>query len=139
PFELGDSSGLRHRRVCVRFVDSMPGKRRFSVDAVARRRPAVRSTALDRVYTSVYTQFMAATRVQVVRWGNSKAVRLPKAILEQARLREGDELSVRVQHHRIILEPSKPAITIENLIVRITPKNLHRETEWGASAGIETW
>ncbi len=32
--------------------------------------------------------------MQVSRWGNSLAVRLPKALVEQLRIKEGDELTV---------------------------------------------
>ena len=82
---------------------------------------------------------MTAARVQVVKWGNSKAVRLPKAILEQARVREGDELSIRVERGRIVLEPAKSALTLHKLIARINPQNVHNETDWGDAVGIEKW
>jgi antitoxin MazE len=36
---------------------------------------------------------MAEAAMQVSRWGNSLAVRLPKALVEQLGLKEGDELS----------------------------------------------
>lgn len=78
------------------------------------------------------------TRVQLVKWGNSQAVRLPKAVLEQADMREGDELMVRVKKGRIELEPAKPAQTIDQLLAAITPQNLHREDDWG-KAGNEAW
>src|SRR5215469_9924782 len=87
---------------------------------------------IDNVYTNVYTKIIeekdmattstaARARVQVVRWGNSQAVRLPKEILKQAHLREGDELTVRVENGRIALEPTEPEITLEKLVAGITP------------------
>ena len=105
---------------------------------------------IDNVYTNVYTQIIedkdmaptstaARARVQVVRWGNSKAVRLPKEILKQARLREGDELTVRVENGRIALEPTEPEITLEKLVAGITPRNRHREQDWGRPIGHEVW
>jgi antitoxin MazE len=78
------------------------------------------------------------TRVQLVKWGNSQAVRIPKAVLEQADLREGDELTVRVKKGCIELEPAKPALTLEQLLEAVTPQNLHREEDWG-KAGNEVW
>ncbi len=57
----------------------------------------------------------AAARVKVVKWGNSQAVRLPKDVLKLARLREGDELTVRVENGRIALEAATPEITLEKL------------------------
>jgi antitoxin MazE len=85
------------------------------------------------------TSTAARARVQVVRWGNSQAVRLPKEILKQARLREGDELTVRVENGRIALEPTEPEITLEKLVAGITPRNRHREQDWGRPIGHEVW
>ena len=36
---------------------------------------------------------MAAAQAQVVRWGNSLAVRIPKNVADEARLAEGDRLA----------------------------------------------
>ncbi len=38
--------------------------------------------------------YMAEAAMQVSRWGNSLAVRLPKALVDQLGFKEGDELSV---------------------------------------------
>jgi antitoxin MazE len=78
-------------------------------------------------------------RVQVVKWGNSQGVRLPKEILRQARLREGDELTVRVGNGRIALEAAAPEITLEKLVAGITPRNRHCEQDWGGPVGNEVW
>jgi antitoxin MazE len=95
------------------------------------------------VYTKVrFEEIMAparASRVRVVKWGNSQAVRLPKAVLEEVHMREGDELTVRVEDGRIALEPATPAVTLEQLIAGITPQNLHKEQDWGKPVGNETW
>ena len=45
---------------------------------------------------------MPAIRSQLVKWGNSQAVRIPKAVVEQARLQAGDELEIQVQEGRIL-------------------------------------
>ncbi len=81
----------------------------------------------------------AAARVKVVKWGNSQAVRLPKDVLKQARLHEGDELTVRVEDGRIALEAASPEITLEKLVAGITPRNRHREQDWGQLVGNEVW
>lgn len=78
-------------------------------------------------------------RVQVVKWGNSQAVRLPKAVLEQAHVHEGDELTIRVEGGRIALEPATPTLTLEQLIAGITPQNVHKEQDWGKPIGNEIW
>lgn len=40
--------------------------------------------------------------MQVSKWGNSLAVRLPKALVDQLGLKEGDELDVVAAHDRTI-------------------------------------
>jgi antitoxin MazE len=81
----------------------------------------------------------AQARVQIVKWGNSQAVRLPKAVLQQAHVHEGDELTIRVEGQTIALEPANPEITLEGLLAGITPKNRHKEQNWGRPVGNEVW
>lgn len=80
-----------------------------------------------------------AARVRVVKWGNSHAVRLPKDVLQQAHLKEGDELTVRVEIGRIALEATALEVTLEKLIAGVTPKNKHSEQDWGKPVGNEIW
>lgn len=82
---------------------------------------------------------MPISKVQLVKWGNSHAVRLPKAVLQQAEIREGDELEIRVEKGRIALQPAAPKLTLNDLVVRITPRNLHDEQDWGRPMGREVW
>jgi len=82
---------------------------------------------------------MGTVKVQVVKWGNSHAVRLPKVVLEQAQMRDGDQLEVRVEKGRIALEPASPKLTLRDLVACITRKNLHAEQEWGKPVGREVW
>lgn len=82
---------------------------------------------------------MPAIRAQLVKWGNSQAVRIPKAVLEQARLQEGDELEIQVQAGRITIEPLNPKLTLESLVAGITRKNRHPEQGWSRPVGKEVW
>jgi antitoxin MazE len=82
---------------------------------------------------------MPATRAQLVKWGNSQAVRIPKAVVEQARLQEGDELKIEVQEGRITIESVSPKLTIESLVEGITRKNQHPEQNWSKAVGKEVW
>jgi antitoxin MazE len=82
---------------------------------------------------------MAAMRAQLVKWGNSQAVRIPKTVIEQARLQEGDELEIQVQEGRITIESLNPKLTLESLVAGITRKNLHLEQDWSKPVGKEVW
>lgn len=82
---------------------------------------------------------MPAIRSRIVKWGNSQAVRIPKKVLDQARLREGEELEIRVEAGRITLEALNSGLTLEALVSRITPENQHHELDWGKPVGKEVW
>ena len=82
-------------------------------------------------------------RTQLVRWGNSLAVRLPKGVIEKARLAEGEDLTVEVTAGgRVTIKRSEPELTLEALVSRITPKNRHGEISCGPAVGrevLEEW
>jgi antitoxin MazE len=82
---------------------------------------------------------MGRVKVQIVKWGNRHAVRLPKAVPAQAELRDGDHLEVRVEKGRITLEAVSPKLESGDLVARITPKNRHDEQDWGKPVGREEW
>jgi antitoxin MazE len=79
-------------------------------------------------------------RAQMVKWGNSLAVRIPKTVADQAKLREGDRLMIEVEAQgSVALKAIDKPETLEELIARITPENLHKEQTWGGSVGAEKW
>lgn len=82
---------------------------------------------------------MSATRAQLVRWGNSQAVRIPKAVLREASIREDEEVKLTAAEGCITIRPLKEKLTLESLVSRITPKNRHEELQWGPSLGKEIW
>ena len=77
-------------------------------------------------------------QAQVVRWGNSLAVRIPKAVAEDARLHQGDPVEIAVaadgvvQMHRVGKVP-----TLAQLVAQITPENRYAEVSVGPEIGRE--
>ena len=63
-------------------------------------------------------------RTEIARWGNSLAVRLPKQVLEQAGLAEGVAVELVVESGTVVLRPTRPRHSIDQLIAGITPENL---------------
>jgi antitoxin MazE len=82
---------------------------------------------------------MPAVRAQLVKWGNSQAVRIPKTVVEQAHLQEGDELKIHAQEGRITIESVSPKVTLGSLVAGITRKNRHPESDWSKPVGKEVW
>jgi antitoxin MazE len=77
---------------------------------------------------------------QVSKWGNSLAVRIPQAIVREARLTEGDRLSLNLADDgSIVLRSNRRKYSLEELVAEINPTNLHDETDWGAPQGKEAW
>ncbi len=73
-------------------------------------------------------------------WGNSLGVRLPKAIAQSQSLVAGSRVRVSTSSGSIIIEPvSLPAPSLHDLLKGVTPKNLHKEENWGESVGNEIW
>lgn len=75
---------------------------------------------------------------QVVKWGNSLAIRIPKVVAEEAGLREGDPIVVEAAEGRIQVRRAKPRLpTLRELVARITPANRYDAVETGPERGKE--
>jgi antitoxin MazE len=76
----------------------------------------------------------------VAKWGNSLAVRIPRAIVTEARLAEGDRLSFDLAvDGSIVLRSRRRKYSLHQLVAAIKPGNRHHETGWGAPKGKEVW
>jgi antitoxin MazE len=76
----------------------------------------------------------------VAKWGNSLAVRIPQGLAKEARIGEGDSLTMALQDDgTIVLRSNRRRYKLEELVSGITAKNRHRETEWGRPVGEESW
>ena len=78
-------------------------------------------------------------KARLTRWGNSLAIRIPKEVLDQTHLEEGDLLDLAVSEpggFSVKLAQTKQ--TLNELVAAITPENLHEATDWGPVVGKET-
>ena len=81
-----------------------------------------------------------AISTQIARWGNSLGLRLPKSVALEAQLDEGDTVNVSVKDGAIVVRPARPTYSIDALVAKITRRNRHEETDWGATpVGHELW
>ena len=76
-------------------------------------------------------------KAQVVKWGNSLAVRIPKTVAEEARMQEGDSIVIEAKRGRVELRRAEKVPTLEELVAQITLKNRYEETTWGPDRGKE--
>jgi len=82
---------------------------------------------------------MAPATTQIAKWGNSLGLRLPKAVAREADVGEGDTVDVSVRNGAIVIRPSRPVYALDELVAKITARNRHDESDWGAPAGHEVW
>jgi antitoxin MazE len=78
-------------------------------------------------------------KTQLAKWGNSLGLRIPRAVVVEANVAEGDEVDVTVEDGAIIVRPAVRRYTLEELIDGITPSNKHKELDWGPPVGKEVW
>ena len=76
-------------------------------------------------------------KTQMVKWGNSLAVRIPKPILEQARLKEGDFLEIEAGEGQIELRRATKIPTLTQLVSQISPDTRYPEISTGPEVGKE--
>jgi antitoxin MazE len=76
---------------------------------------------------------------RVKKWGNSQGIRLPKTILEEARLKSGDRVRLSVKDRSILISSTRSKLSLKQLIDRIAPGNLHSAVETGGPKGREVW
>ena len=80
-------------------------------------------------------------RVKIAKWGNSLAVRIPRGVIEKARLKEGQEFDIEaLGDGRVEISPLQPRYTLEELVDdmrRLGPLQEPELVEWGPDRGSE--
>jgi antitoxin MazE len=68
-------------------------------------------------------------RVQIAKWGNSAAVRLPKPVMEQLRLKPGQDVELSIEGRELRLQPLRAhrVYRIEDLVAEM--RRLGHENE----------
>jgi antitoxin MazE len=77
----------------------------------------------------------------ISKWGNSLALRIPKAIAEELQLNEGSPISIETTEGKILITPKKQRkkYTLEELLEGMTEDKFHPEIDTGLPVGGEEW
>lgn len=75
----------------------------------------------------------------VSKWGNSLALRIPKALAENHAIEEGSSLEIIESSEGIIIKPISEKPSLDNLLAGITKENLHTEVSTGEAQGKKFW
>jgi len=78
----------------------------------------------------------------IVKWGNSRGIRLPKILLESVNLSDNDTVEVTAENGSLIIKKSCNKKSYKNIQERF--KDFHGEYEpieidWGEPVGEEIW
>ena len=75
--------------------------------------------------------------VQIARWGNSLGLRVPKEIAAEVGLKAGARVEITAEDGRIIIAVARPVYTLDELLVGMSPGEMHDAFDWGLDLGRE--
>ena len=79
-------------------------------------------------------------RTRVQKWGNSLAVRIPKPFANEIGLEQDSPVEVSMLDGKLVLSPiQEAALSLDQLIEKVTEDNLHNEVDFGPVMGNEVW
>jgi antitoxin MazE len=79
-------------------------------------------------------------KIQVQKWGNSLALRIPKSFAVESNIGQGSTVEVSLENGKIIVFPvAEPEFSLVEMLEQITPENLHGEVDTGNPLGRESW
>ena len=88
-------------------------------------------------------------RTTIVKWGNSRGIRLPKPFLESLDLKDNDIVDVITDNGKIIIQKSRQHKTLKQRVEKFYGKDFEtvleenpyefEEIDWGAPEGEEIW
>lgn len=79
-------------------------------------------------------------RARVQRWGNSLALRIPRAFAAETAIDQGSEVELTLEHGRLVVTPvTEQPYSLDALLAQVTAENLHGEIQTGAAEGEEAW
>ncbi len=78
------------------------------------------------------------TKIQ--KWGNSLAVRIPRAVVEDVQLSPGSPVNLAVHDGQIVVAPARQRrFKLHELLSAVTPRNRHAAVGTGPVVGREVW
>jgi antitoxin MazE len=77
---------------------------------------------------------------RIQKWGNSLALRIPKAVAAEVGLVEDAPVELSPVRGKLVVKPTAPdPLTLQALLRGITDDNLHHEWDTGPNVGKEIW
>lgn len=80
---------------------------------------------------------MTTTTIQ--KWGNSQGIRIPKFLIDAVKWGNNEQLSLRVDENKIIIEKAEPRKNIIELFADFEGEYNPVDMDWGEPVGEEVW
>ena len=78
------------------------------------------------------------TKVQ--KWGNSLAVRIPRSLAEDTKLKPGESVNMASRDGKIVIAAIRQQkFRLADLLQGVTSNNRHQEVVTGNPVGLEVW
>jgi antitoxin MazE len=79
-------------------------------------------------------------RIQIQKWGNSLALRIPKSFALETKVGQGSTVELTVKGDSLVVKPVvEPEFELDELLSQVTKRNLHSEIDAGNAVGREVW
>ena len=73
------------------------------------------------------------TKIQ--KWGNSLALRIPKAFAQNIHLSQNSAVRLEIQDGKLVVTPIVEKVSLDHLLDQITQENIRREVDFGELQG----
>lgn len=78
--------------------------------------------------------------IQVQKWGNSLAIRIPKAFAKETKIDQGSIVDLSISEGKLIAKPiEETEYSLAHLLEKVTENNIHVEIKTGNAEGKEIW
>ncbi len=79
-------------------------------------------------------------KTAVQRWGNSLALRIPRAYAAETKISEGSEVELTLKSGALVVRPVvRKRHLLADLLKRVSVSNRHEAIETGRAVGKEVW
>ncbi len=81
-------------------------------------------------------------KTYIRKWGNSLALRIPKALADEIDLKKDTPVTVSAdkdKHKIVITRFNEEQYSLESMLTKVSEENIHKEYETGKPVGKEIW
>ncbi len=79
-------------------------------------------------------------QIQIQKWGNSLAIRIPKSFAKQIKIGQGSFVDLSLVEGKLVAKPvNENEYSLDQLMAGVTEENLHTEIDTGGVKGKEIW